>query len=150
MRITLAGNVGIGTTSPASKLDLTSASAGYIYTSFQSYSGATRWFAGSGNAGVSIQPYGITRNANGNNPDFMISDRGLVGIGVYNGSPDASAQLQVFSPNSDTGFLVPQLTDAQIRAISSPADGLMVYNYDIKNICFFLQGNWQQIQFTLM
>jgi hypothetical protein len=73
---------------------------------------------------------------------MLITDTQQIGVCT---NPVASAQLQVFSPNNDTGFLCPQLEDADIRHISSPAEGLMVYNTTINQICFFLAGTWQQV-----
>ena len=46
-----------------------------------------------------------------------------VGVGTI--TPEASAQLDVSSDNK--GLLIPRLTDAQRLAISSPANGLLVY-----------------------
>jgi hypothetical protein len=49
---------------------------GYVSTSYQSYAGATTWYVGAGNSGVSIQPFVIGRNLNGNSPDFSIANTG--------------------------------------------------------------------------
>jgi hypothetical protein len=49
-----------------------------------------------------------------------------VGIGFFNGSPVASAQLQVDS--TTRGFLPPRMTTTQRNAITSPAEGLVIYN----------------------
>jgi len=54
---------------------------------------------------------------------------GQIGTGSTT-SPDPSAQLDV---NSTTrGFLPPRMTEVQMRAIQSPADGLIVYCIDCK------------------
>jgi hypothetical protein len=44
--------------------------------------------------------------------------------------PDQSAVLQVISPNSDKGVLVPELTKNQRDAITNPAHGLVIFNTD--------------------
>lgn len=49
-----------------------------------------------------------------------------VGVGTTN--PDASAALDVESTTQ--GFLPPRMTEAQMNAISAPAEGLMVYCTD--------------------
>lgn len=62
--------------------------------------------------------------------------------GIGTTTPDASAQLDVVSTNK--GMLVPRVTTAQRGAISSPADGLLVYDSDKKAFWFFKVGTgWQ-------
>jgi hypothetical protein len=51
-----------------------------------------------------------------------------VGINETGNNPDPSAILDVES--TDKGFLPPRMTAAQRDAISSPANGLVVYNTD--------------------
>lgn len=48
--------------------------------------------------------------------------------GIGTNTPDASAKLDITSSNK--GFLVPRMTNAQRSAITSPANGLMVYQTD--------------------
>lgn len=55
-----------------------------------------------------------------------------VGIGTTN--PDNSSILDIES--TDRGILIPRLTTAQINAIVNPANGLMVYNTDLKEFQF--------------
>lgn len=64
------------------------------------------------------------------------------GIGTL--TPDASAQLEVKS--TTRGFLMPRLTTAQKNAVASPADGLMVYDTDLKSFWFYKTGvGWTPI-----
>ena len=59
-----------------------------------------------------------------------------------------SAKLQI---NSTTrGFLQPRMTTAQVLAIASPAEGLQVYNTDLKTICFYNGTAWQRVTATPM
>lgn len=67
-------------------------------------------------------------------------------VGIGTNAPNASAQLDVTATNK--GMLVPRVTNAQMLAIASPANGLLVYNTD--SACFayrnatawvFLKGN---------
>jgi hypothetical protein len=51
-----------------------------------------------------------------------------VGINANSSAPDASAGLDVSFNNK--GFLPPRMTTAQRNAISSPAEGLVIYNTD--------------------
>lgn len=55
-------------------------------------------------------------------------------------SPNASAQLQVDS--TTRGFLPPRVTTIQKNAIATPAEGLMVYDTDLKRPCFFNGTSW--------
>jgi hypothetical protein len=67
-------------------------------------------------------------------------------VGIGTNTPNASAQLDVSATNK--GILVPRVTHAQMLAIASPANGLLVYNTD--SACFayrnasawvFVKGN---------
>jgi hypothetical protein len=60
----------------------------------------------------------------------------------------ASAKLQVES--TTRGFLGPRMTTAQILAISTPAEGLQVYNTDLHTICFFDGTIWQKVISSVM
>lgn len=63
-----------------------------------------------------------------------------VGIGTTN--PDNSAALDVFSTNS--GILIPRMTQAQKLAIASPATGLLVYQTDNSTGFWYYNGvSWQ-------
>ncbi len=59
--------------------------------------------------------------------------QGSVGIGTT--SPATSSILDITSTTK--GVLFPRLTTTEINAISSPADGLTVYNTTLKAICFY-------------
>lgn len=63
---------------------------------------------------------------------------GNVGIGTP--TPAASAKLDVSSTTQ--GFLPPRLTKAQRNAISSPAEGLMIYQTADKRIEWYNGSNW--------
>ena len=65
-----------------------------------------------------------------------------------NAVSSASAVLQADSTTQ--GFLPPRLTTAQILAIASPAEGLQVYNTDLKTICFYNGTAWQRVTATAM
>ncbi|MFD2824668.1 hypothetical protein ACFS5M_13380 [Lacinutrix iliipiscaria] len=65
-----------------------------------------------------------------------------VGIGILD--PDDSAMLDITS--TDKGLLVPRMTTAQKAAISSPADGLMVFDTDQNAFSFFDGSNWRNLR----
>lgn len=62
---------------------------------------------------------------------------GGVGVGTY--TPHASAKLDITSTTQ--GFLPPRMTAAQAGAISSPAEGLMIYVTDT-DVTFTQKGWW--------
>jgi hypothetical protein len=70
---------------------------------------------------------------------------GNVGIGTP--SPSASAALEISSTNS--GILIPRMTNDQRNAISSPTEGLMVMCTNCGNggaeLTFFSGGSWYTI-----
>jgi hypothetical protein len=57
---------------------------------------------------------------------FVLIGHAQTGIGTT--TPNASAKLEVVA--TDKGFLLPRMTAAQRIAISSPANGLLVYQTD--------------------
>jgi uncharacterized protein (TIGR02145 family) len=63
-----------------------------------------------------------------------------VAVNTDGSSPDGSAMLEVKS--TDKGFLPPRLSSAQRDAISSPAEGLTIYNTDAECIQFFNGTLW--------
>ena len=60
--------------------------------------------------------------------------------------PDNSAMLDVKS--TEKGILVPRMTAAQRDAIASPANGLLVFDLDNNNFCFFdsINNKWHEIK----
>ncbi|MCG9793545.1 hypothetical protein [Flavobacterium algicola] len=57
-----------------------------------------------------------------------------IGIGTI--TPNSSSILDITS--TDKGMLAPRMTTAQRNAISSPADGLLVYDTDLKLFYYYL------------
>ena len=64
--------------------------------------------------------------------NLQISSSGDLGVGNLPTSLDSSAILEVDSTTK--GFLPPRVTTAQRNAISSPSEGLVVYNTDTDRI----------------
>lgn len=68
------------------------------------------------------------------------------GIGTGGALPNGTkAELEVAS--TDKGVLIPRMTDAQMLAIVSPAEGLMVYNLTYKTFYYF-SGAWKPAGFA--
>ena len=71
-----------------------------------------------------------------------------VAINTDNTTANSSAMLDVKSTTK--GMLIPRMTTAQRTAISSPADGLMVYDETTNNFWFYDSGNsgWTELVTT--
>ena len=69
-----------------------------------------------------------------------ISTMAQVGINTGGDNPDASAMLDVKS--TDAGFLPPRMTTAERNAISSPADGLVIFNTTSNCLEFYAGSFW--------
>jgi hypothetical protein len=75
----------------------------------------------------------------------LFANSTAVGIGTNGTAPDASAKLEITSTTS--GLLLPRMTATQASAISSPADGLIVYVTDT-NGTFLAVGFWGRVSGT--
>jgi hypothetical protein len=71
-----------------------------------------------------------------------------VSMASSNVAANSSAQLDVVSTTK--GFLMPRMTQAQILAIASPANGLQVYNTDLAQPCFYDGLGWRKVSHTNM
>lgn len=77
------------------------------------------------------------------NRKFTVNGDGLFGRSATNDTSVASAALQV---NSTTqGFLPPRLTDSQIGAVATPAEGLVVYNITSHKLNVFTGSGWETV-----
>jgi hypothetical protein len=88
-----------------------------------------------------------------------VNSLGYLGVGTQSPSAmltvnkqtgDTNTTLVNFTSDSQ-GILLPRLTTAQILAISSPADGLTVYNTDQQTINFYRGGvsaTWSRVTYT--
>lgn len=80
-----------------------------------------------------------TRNSSAVIDDRMfIASAGNVGVGTI--TPNAAAQLEVAS--TTTGFLPPRMTEAQRDAISTPPNGLILYNTTTDKLQVRAAGSW--------
>lgn len=64
------------------------------------------------------------------------------------GNNAASAILECVSTTK--GFLAPRMTTTEVNAISTPADGLIVYNTTLSHLCVYLAGTWSKLSHSPM
>lgn len=78
---------------------------------------------------------------------LLITPLTFAQVGVNTTSPNSSAALDI-NPNASTnnkGVLFPRLTTAQRDAITSPANGLIIFNTDINCIQVRIGANWENL-----
>lgn len=147
LRVKSSGNVGIGTTAPSYRLHIVA--AGNTVLGVESDTATfirMKDTSGAVNSKIvdliSTDGQLYIRQLNDDTTvkatPFLISASGNIGIGTT--GPNASALLDVFSTTK--GFLPPRLTTAQVTAIATPADGLIVYDTDIDAIKLRANGAW--------
>jgi hypothetical protein len=71
----------------------------------------------------------------------------IVGEGGI-GANDASAAFQI--DGTTRGFLPPRMTTAQVNAIATPAEGLVVFNTTISHLCVYQAGVWVRLNHSPM
>ena len=75
---------------------------------------------------------------------FFINITEAQNVGIGTSTPQTSAQLDVSSTTK--GFLPPRMTAAQRSAISSPTNGLLVYQTDYPSgLFYFNSGVWSSV-----
>jgi hypothetical protein len=189
IRIAANGNVGIGTTAPAAKLDINAnngiaqivrqtysfngpnyaigivgdgASAGYISQNpadggLQLSGGTTYYGAGlwrtdttSGSTIQLINGNTIFLNNGGLSGNYFATERmrissdGNIGIGTT--APHPSAILDLTSTTQ--GFLPPRMDDGEMTSISSPDEGLIIWNRSSQCLFVFDGGSWRKIAYV--
>ena len=61
-------------------------------------------------------------------------------VGIGTTSPQSSSILDLTA--TDKGFLPPRMTNAQMKAIASPVDGLTVYNTTLNCMAYYTNGSF--------
>ncbi len=164
-RITGTGNVGIGTTTPGHKLEVNgngvfgaakigtwSLSTAFARFGHIAYDGGSN-FGFLQNSSGNNYINGDTNYISGSNENIFetaatermrITNNGNVGIGTS--APSNSAALDVSSTTQ--GFLPPRMNGTSRDNIASPAEGLIIWNTDIRTIEVFDGTNWQRVAFV--
>jgi len=95
-------------------------------------------------AGFKFDVNGTFRNAN--SAYLATTAGGAVGIGLT--TIDSTAQLHMSSTTK--GALLPRLTTTQINAITTPANGLLLYNTTLNHMCCYQGGAWVKFSHSPM
>jgi len=142
MRIDSSGNVGIGTSSPATKLEVSGSMTASNY--LISVAAATYGKASDTSIEMATSADATPRilfRVGSASEAMRIDSSGNVGIGTS--SPNASAILDAQSTTK--GVRMPNMTTTQKNAISSPAAGLMVFDTTLAKLCVYSGSAWQTI-----
>ena len=65
--------------------------------------------------------------------------------GVYINTTSVSASAILQADSTTKGFLPPRMTNTEVLAIATPAEGLVVYNTTISHLCCYQAGAWQKL-----
>lgn len=142
--VNAAGSVGIGTTTPAQKLDV----QGKIVAKDKVLIDGTDFDIASleSTSGHKIARVDVQDSIYDYGNQAMYINSGRVGIGTP--SPSSSALLDVSSTTK--GVLLPRMTTTQINAISNPAEGLTVFNTLLNTLCFYNGVAWRKVSDSYM
>lgn len=80
------------------------------------------------------------RTVSGSNSLIIGTSGDKIGIGA---TPDASAKLDIIS--TTLGFGVPSMTTTQKNAISSPREGLLIYDTTLHKLCIRVAAAWETV-----
>jgi hypothetical protein len=95
--------------------------------------------------GIYYNPTLVNPNTNDKHYGIQTTSGGAY---INTTTPNNAAALQVDSTTQ--GVLFPRMTDAQIRAIASPVNGLVAYNTTIDHLCVYQGGAWVKINHSPM
>jgi hypothetical protein len=150
------GNVGVGEASPTARLQVkgsgsTSATTSLLVQNSAGTAALTILDDRTANFSSQVQiqttifaDSGQIFRSSGNLALQSVAGAGNNNSVVINASPnvsDANSAILV-CVSTTKGFLPPRMTTAQKNAISSPANGLMVYDTDLARPCFFNGATW--------
>ena len=140
---------GLGIISSSLSLQTSTASPGKLWLK-GNYGLGSAYFGANNSNGVTASTLYFQNSETPTAAQNVLATFNLWGISDNATAPTIPAS-SMFSLHSTTrGFLPPRLTTAEILAISSPSEGLQVYNTDLKTICFYNGTAWQRVTSTAM
>ena len=132
MRITPTGNVGIGTNAPSATVHIKGSGT----------TSATASLLVQNSAGANV--FRVRDDGN----IFCEGGGGLTSVGIIGtvyglfGGASYTPSASLVCGGTTQGFLPPRMTGTQAEAISSPAEGLMVYSTDGSGVTITSKGWW--------
>lgn len=155
MTLLANGNLSLGTTSNSGRLHIVgSGGTGATRTLTAQNSGNLESFYVKDDGVVGItanSPYFITgcyAQYHDGSGDILYRGGSSQRIAINSSSAYTCAQLSIDS--TTRGFLLPRMTDAQVRAIGSPVAGVMAYNTDLDCPVFYSAAGWRKISHSAM
>ena len=76
---------------------------------------------------------------------LMVDFVGATGFGIANGTTVVNSSAQVEIQSTTKGFLPPKMSNAQMLAIATPSEGLVVYDLTNRKLCCYDGGTWQNL-----
>jgi len=149
------GNLGVNGMSPTAGYGVysTGATAGFRG---EGYYGVLGVGSGAGIFGSSTLGIGVY----GSSDEVAVRGDSATGIALFcngssyveeNGLGAGMHASSIFQINSTIrGFLPPRMTTTEINAITSPAEGLVVYNTTLSHLCFKDPSGWRKISHSAM
>lgn len=124
---------------------------GGLYLSGLSYNGTINFGNNDLSIGCDVNGRRVNLYSGNTNVLTIFKSATNYGVGISDSGSDYPVPSAVLQANSTTrGFLPPRMTDAQVRAIVSPAVGLMAYNTDLDCPVFYSSAGWRRISHSVM
>jgi hypothetical protein len=103
-------------------------------------------YGGNTTQGVGLWIYGGNNTTNNSYGNVVIAHDGTIARGNVLIGTSTNVPSAVVNVNSTTqGFLPPRMTNAQMLAIGTPAEGLMVYDTTNRKLCCYDGATWQPL-----
>ena len=130
------GNVGIGTTSPNSALEVSGDGAEIIINDTTTSSPQLSFYDSGSNRGR-IYADGYDLVFESGLSGMRLDGGGRVGIGTT-GTPNSILEIS----STTSGVIMPRMNTTEMNAISSPTNGEMIYNTSANKFYGYANGSW--------